>query len=160
MSMSLFEMTEQARYLYNLLENEEIDNQTLEDTLESIGANEKLESYTYIQKQFEADLAAYKNEKERIEKKMKTCQNAIERMKSAVLEFMNVTGQKKAKAGTFDLSIRAFESVNITDESKISEEWLKPQPPKIDKAAIKKALKEGMSVDGAEIVKKDSLIVR
>lgn len=158
--MNLYEMTEQARYLYNLLENEEIDNQTLEDTLESIGANEKLESYTYIQKQFESDLEAFKREKERIEKKMKTCQNAIDRMKSAVLEFMNSAGLKKAKAGTFDLSIRAFESVNITDPLSVPTDYLKFQEPKIDKTAIKKALKEGKTVDGAEIVKKDSLIVR
>ena len=46
---SLYEMTEQAQRLYNLLDNGEIDPKTLEDTLESIGANEKLENYVYIQ---------------------------------------------------------------------------------------------------------------
>lgn len=157
---SLYEMTEQARYLYNLFENEEIDNQTLEDTLESIGANEKLESYTYIQKQFEADLAAYKNEKDRIEKKMKTCQNAIERMKSAVLEFMNVTGQKKAKVGTFDLSIGKSESVNITNLIDIPDEFLVYQPPKANKSEIKKKLKAGESICGAELVENEYLRIR
>lgn len=160
MAMSLFEMTESARYLYNLLENDEIDEQVVLDTLEGIGATEKLEAYVYIQKQFEADLTAYKAEKERMEKKMKTCQNAIDRMKTAVLEFMNVTGVKKAKAGTFDLSIRKTESVTITDEGKIAEEWLKPQPPKIDKAGIKKALKNGEQISGAELTESNSLIVR
>lgn len=158
--MNLYEMTEQARYLYNLLENEEIDSQTLEDTLESIGANEKLESYTYIQKQFEADLAAYKNEKERIEKKMKTCQNAIDRMKSAVLEFMNSAGLKKAKAGTFDLSVRKSESVSITNLIDIPDEFLTYQPPKANKAEIKKRLKAGETVCGAELVENSSVVIR
>lgn len=157
---SLYEMTESAKYLYSLLENDEIDEQTVADTLESIGVNEKLESYVYVQKQFESDLAAYKAEKERIEKKMKTCQNAIDRMKTTVIEFMSVTGLNKAKAGTFDLSIRKSESVNILDESKISDEWLKPQPPKIDKAGIKKALKDGEEISGAVLVENNSLIVR
>ena len=160
MAMSLFEMTESARYLYNLLENDEIDEQVVLDTLEGIGATEKLESYVYIQKQFEADMAAYKAEKERMEKKMKTCQNAIDRMKSAVLEFMNVTGVKKAKAGTFDLSIRKSESVNITDFLSIPEDYLKFQEPKVDKAGIKKALKSGEQVSGAELTENLSLIVR
>ena len=48
---TLYQMTAQAQFLYDLLENEEIDAQTLKDTLEGIGSNEKLESYIYIQKQ-------------------------------------------------------------------------------------------------------------
>lgn len=157
---TLYELTEQARYLYNLLENEEIDNQTLEDTLESIGVNEKLESYTYVQKQIESDLEALRKEKERIEKKMKTCQNSIERVKSAVLEFMNVTGQKKAKAGTFDLSIGKSESVNITNLIDIPDEFLVYQPPKANKAEIKKKLKAGETVCGAELVENEYLRIR
>lgn len=160
MSMSLYELTEQARYLYNLLENEEIDSQTLEDTLEGIGANEKLESYTYIQKQFESDLEAFKREKERIEKKMKTCQNAIDRMKSAVLEFMNSAGLKKAKAGTFDLSVRKSESVSITNLIDIPDKFLTYQPPKANKAEIKKAIKNGEVVSGAELVTNESVVIR
>ena len=160
MSMSLYEMTEQARFLYSLLENEQIDEQTVADTLEGIGVEEKLESYIYIQKQFEADLSNFKAEKERIEKRLKTCQSAIDRMKAAVMAFMSATGTKKARAGTFDLSIRATESVNIVDESKIPNEWLIPQAPKVNKVEIKKALKAGKQVAGAEIIKKDSLMVR
>ena len=158
--MTLYELTEAAKELYALLENDEIDNQTFLDTLESIGTAEKLENYTYVQKQLESDYESYRKEKERLDKKMRACQNGIERMKTAVLDFMNCSGLKKAKAGTFNLSIREFESVNITDENKIHERWLKPQPPKIDKAAIKKALKEGLAVEGAEIVKKNSVIAR
>ena len=160
MAMTLFEMTENAKYLYSLLEDEQIDEKTVVDTLEGMGANEKLESYVYVQKQFEADLLAYKAEKERIEKKMKTCQNAIDRMKNAVMGFMSATGLKKAKAGTFDLTIRKSESVNILDESMISEEFLVPQQPKINKAGIKKALKEGREVSGAVLAENNSLVVR
>ena len=145
--MNLYEMSDQARTLYQLLEEDEIDENIYFDTLESIGANEKLESYIYVQKQ-------------RIEKRMKTCQNNIERMKSAIMEFMTSARLKKVQAGTFTLSLRSYESVNITDESQIPEEFLIPQPPKINKAEIKKYLKSGDVISGAEIIQKDSVTAR
>lgn len=158
--MNLYEMSDQARTLYQLLEEDEIDENIYFDTLESIGANEKLESYIYVQKQFEANLQSFKKEKERIEKRMKTCQNNIERMKSAIMEFMTSARLKKVQAGTFTLSLRSYESVNITDENQIPEEFLIPQPPKINKAEIKKYLKSGDVISGAEIIQKDSVTAR
>ena len=91
---------------------------------------------------------------------MKTCQNNIERMKSAIMEFMTSARLKKVQAGTFTLSLRSYESVNITDESQIPEEFLIPQPPKINKAEIKKYLKSGDVISGAEIIQKDSVTAR
>lgn len=40
--MTLYELTAQASELYELLQNEEIDEQTFTDTLEAIGTEEKL----------------------------------------------------------------------------------------------------------------------
>ena len=54
--MTLYEMSETARQLYELLEAGEIDEQTVNDTMESIGASEKLESYVYIQRQLESEI--------------------------------------------------------------------------------------------------------
>lgn len=157
---TLFEMTEQAQCLYGLLETGEIDPKTLKDTLESIGANEKLENYVYIQKQLESDLVALKNEKDRLEKKIKTCSNNIEKMKSAVLMFMTAAGIKKAKAGTFNLSVGTSEKIRVTDESKIPQEFLIKQPPKIDLMSLKKLLKNGDKVSGAVLEQTEYVRVR
>lgn len=148
---SLYDMSERAQYLYALLENGEIDPQTLEDVLESIGAKEKLESYIYVQKQLESDLTAFKNEKERIEKKIKACSNNIEKMKSAVLIFMLSAGLKKTKAGTFNLSIGTAEKVRVVDENKIPKKYFIEQRPKIDLTALKKILKSGENIPGAQL---------
>ncbi len=157
---TLYNMTEQAKYLYSLLENGDIEEQVLIDTIESIGANEKLESYVYIQKQFEADIEAYKKEKIRLENKIKTCQNAILKMKSAMLDFMICSGLNKIKAGTFNLFLRDFESINIADPKKIPPEYITPSDPKIDKEGIKKAIKNGTPIPGAELVKNKSIIAK
>lgn len=149
--MTLFEMSTAARELYELLESGEIDEQTVLDTMESIGASEKLESYVYIQKQLEAEAAAFKAEIERMTERKRTIERQIERMKAAQVDFMQATGQRKATAGTFTLSLRESKSVKVLDEAAIPETWWKPQPAKLDKAGIKDALKAGESVPGCEI---------
>ena len=146
---TLYQMTAQAQFLYDLLENEEIDSQTLEDTLEGFGVNEKLESYVYIQKQLESDLSALKGEKDRLKRKMESINKNIEKMKSAVLLYMQTAGFKKTKAGTFNLSIGISEKVHVIDEDKIPIDFLLEQRPKIDIASLRKFLKSGGTTPGA-----------
>ena len=158
--MTLFEMTEAAKKLYFMFENEEIDEQTLQDSLDSIGAEEKLEAYVNVQKTLEAEYAAHKAEKDRHDARMKTIANRIEKLKAAQLDFMKAAQITRAKAGTFDLAIRASKAVEITDESKIPTQYIVLQPPKFDKTAIGKALKAGETVEGASLVEHESVVAR
>ena len=158
--MTLYEMKQAAINLYEMLQADEIDEQAYNDTMEGIGADEKLEDYIYVIKQCEADNVAIKTEIDRLKANKEKNDKAIERMKKAVVDFMNATGQKKANAGTFKLSLRKSESTLITDETKIPSEYLVPQPPKVDKTAIKKAIKLGIKVDGAVIEIKESVVAR
>ena len=158
--MTLYEMKQAAINLYEMLQADEIDEQAYNDTMEGIGADEKLEDYIYVIKQYEADNVAIKTEIDRLKANKEKNDKAIERMKKAVVDFMNATGQKKANAGTFKLSLRKSESTVITDETKIPSEYLIPQPPKVDKVAIKKAIKNGINVDGAVIEIKESVVAR
>jgi hypothetical protein len=64
--MTLYEMTETANYLYRLLEDGEIDEQTVADSLEGLGVGDKLEDYCKVIRQFEADKAAYEAEKNKL----------------------------------------------------------------------------------------------
>jgi hypothetical protein len=158
--MTLFEMSNTARQLYELLESGEIDEQTVLDTMESIGASEKLESYVFIQKQLEAEIAAFKAEIERMTERKRSLEANVERMKRAQIDYMKATGQRKATAGTFTLSLRESKSVKVLDEAAIPETYWKPQPAKLDKAGIKDALKAGESVPGCEIETSFSVIAR
>lgn len=157
---SLYEMTGQAIALYDLLQSEEIDEQTFLDTLEAMGANEKVESYCQIIKQFQNDSDMYKAEIDRVTAKKRAAENAIDRMKTALLNFLRQSGQDKVKAGTFSVWIATSQSVNIIDESKLPQEYKIEQPPKIDKAGIKKAISGGETVEGASIVINEGARIR
>ena len=149
--MTLYEMSSAAMQLYELLEAGEIDEQTVIDTMENIGAIEKLESYVKIQRQLEAECAAFDAEIKRMTDRKHVIERHIDRLKAAQVDFMQATGQRKAEAGTFTLTLRENKSVKVLDESAIPETFWKPQPAKLDKAGIKNALKAGESVPGCEI---------
>ena len=51
-------------------------------------------------------------------------------------------------------------SVNITDENILPEDYLIPQPPKVDKSSLKEALKNGIEVPGAELKQTEGLRIR
>ena len=156
----LYEMTQAATMLYELLQNEEIDEQTVTDTLAAMGTDEKVENYCKIIKQFQADAEMYKSEQDRLAARKKSAENAIDRMKQALLDFMTASQQDKIKAGTFTVSTATSKSANIVDETKIPEMYLKPQPPKVDKAGILAALKNGEKIDGAILVENTGVRIR
>ena len=158
--MTLYEMTAQASELYELLQNEEIDEQVFLDTLEAIGTEEKIEAYCKVIKELQGDFDKYKAESDRLTARMKTAKNGIDRMKESLLLFLRVSGQEKVKAGTFAVSIGTSKQTNILDEALIPNEFKTPQPDKIDKAAIKKAIESGLTVAGAEIIINEGVRIR
>ena len=160
--MTLYDMTENARYLYSLLDAGEIDEQTFNDTVESMGADEKADSYCRIIRQLQADVDALKAEKDRIDQKKKTAETAIERMKSALLEFVKVAGgeAQKIKTPLFSISTRITQHVEVTDADAIPAAFKVPQPDKISVSEINKALKAGESIPGAALVPSMSVIIK
>lgn len=157
---TLYEMTLQATALYEMLQAEMIDEKTFNDTLEGMGANEKVEGYCQIIKQLQSDVDMFKGEIDRLTARKKTAENAIDRMKNALLLFMEQTGQEKVKGGSFSVSTAFTQAVQITDEKAIPLNWLVDQQPKIDKAGIKKALKEGAEIAGAELITNKGVRIR
>ena len=149
--MTLYEMTEQATALYELLQNDEIDEQAVADTLEAIGADDKLETYCKLIRQYEADKEAVKSEIDRLKAKKEAAENAVERLKNGIIEFMAATDITKADIGLFKLSVTESKAVDIIDESKIPQKFKIPQPDKIDKAGIREILKNGGSVEGTQL---------
>ena len=163
--MNLYEMTETAKQLMQLFEDGDIPEKAVEDTLESIGVQAKLEDYCKVIQSFEYDSDTIDREIERLKSAKERTQKAIERLTKAVAEYLATAKSRKATAGTFSLSLRKSESVQITDESKIPEKFIvtkttvKTAP---DKTTIKKFLKENEenTVEGAMLVVNENLQIK
>ena len=66
---------------------------------------------------------------------------------------MGSSGLDKLKTADFSVSLRqAVAHLEIMDEALLPKTLLIPQPPKIDRAALSLALKQGEAVQGASLV--------
>lgn len=158
--MTLYELTNSAIELYEMLQSEEIDEQTVFDTLESMEAEGKLEDCCKVVRQLESDTTSLKAEELRLQLKRKRAQNGISRIKSNLLNYMVATGREKQKAGLFDLSTRNAKSVHITDVSMLPEAVFEFSEPSISKDKIRKLIDSGQAVAGAEIIVNKSIQIK
>ena len=151
--MTLYEMTEQTKALYDLLQAEDVEEkeQIIADTLESFDADKKVEAYCQIIGQYKAEIEMFSAEIKRLTARKQTATNAVERMKAALLSFLEATGEEKVKAGSFTVATRTSKSVNITDFDKVPEEFIRVKK-EADKTAIGELLKQGETLDYAEFV--------
>lgn len=160
--MNLYEMTETAKQLMQLFEDGEIPEQAVNDTLESIGVNGKLEDYCKVINQFETDIDGIDKELDRLNRAKERKNKAIDRLNKAVVDYMTATKIRKTEVGTFAVSMRKSEAIKITDATKIPEKFIKTTTKVTtapDKTAIQKYLKEkeGNIVDGAVLVVNENL---
>lgn len=136
--------------------NEEQESQAKELKAEIL--NQGLEVLCKVRANYAADVEALKNEEKRIAEKRKSLEKKQERLEFYIYEVFKIGGQNKVNAGTFTVSVRLSEAVKLIDgwENKDFGKYeFKP-----DKVAIKKALKSGEVIDGAEIVVNENLQVK
>lgn len=148
---TLYELTVAEKQLIELFEDDEIDEQTLNDTVEGLDIGGKLEAYCKVVREFEADAKRFKEESIYFANKAKGAENGVKKLKNSILNYMKTTNKTKAEAGLFTVSTRESKAVNIYNETAIPIEYSTPQPPKIDKASIRKALMNGEKITGAEL---------
>ena len=159
--MTLYEMTVTATRLYDLFTSGDIPEEAVNDTLESLGVEGKIEDYCHVINQLGSDIASYEAEIERLNAKKQSAKKGIDRMKKALAAYMEVTNTPKVKAGVFDLSMRKSESVVIDDIDKLPEIYVKvKQTTSPDKTAIKKAIKAGEVISGAMLQVNNNLQIK
>lgn len=157
---NLYELTQDAMMLQELLENGDIDEQTYADTLEGLDVETKVENICKVIKNLEAIAVACKTEKDRLAQREKTANNSIARLKDSLLAHMLLLNKKKTDAGTFTVSTSVSKSVEIIYEDMLDEKYFIPQPDKIDKTAITTDIKAGVEVSGARLVEKPYVRIR
>ena len=160
---TLYELTAQFQNLLEMASDPEIDWDIFEDTLEALEGDieSKADGYAKVIEQLDSEKAAIDYEIKRLTAQKTVRQNSIDRMKAALKTSMEVTGKTKFKTDLFSFGIRKNPaSVVITDESRVAHDYLIPQPPKIDKKAIKEALNEGFEFDWAHLEQGTSLSIK
>lgn len=105
--MNLYELTNNYEQVLNMLYDEDIDEQMILDTLESIeGEIEvKADNYAKIIKELEVKRNARKEEAKRLTDSAKTFDNKINFLKNNLYNSMKTTGKTKFATDLFSFSI-------------------------------------------------------
>ena len=150
---TLMDLTNDFRQIMEMMDDPELDPQTLKDTMEGIeGAFEdKFDGYAAVLRQISGYVKTLEEEKKRLDDRIKVFQNNMSRMKEIMLFAMNATGKTKFKTAQNSFwTQKTTESVVIDAENvdSIPEEFLRFKAPEPDKTKIKEAIKAGVPMDG------------
>ena len=160
---SIYNITSDFLQLLEMAQDEEVDQETLKDTLESVQMefDDKADAYANIMTALSADSNGIKAEIDRLKARKDAIDKNIDNMKRVLEEAMTTVGRPKIKTLTHTFYIgKNAPSVNIIDDSAIPKEFLIPQPDKVDRNEIKKYLKENGNASWAELVQTESLKIR
>jgi len=155
---TLYELTGIYQQIYDM----DMDDETKQDTLESIDWTEdfenKVEGYVKVIKNLDADIEVRKNEIDRVKKLNDADKSKKERMKIDLATSMELTGHEKVDTTLFKVSFRKSEAVEVDDL--LLPEAYKVATWKADKERLKEDLKNGLEISGAELVKRKNLNIR
>ena len=157
--MNLYELS----LSFQEVQNMDLDPEVMKDTLDSIGGTfeNKAENMAKLIRNLESDRLAYKEEEDRLKTKRQAVENKLKWLKTYLRDCMKLTGKTKFKSGMFNFSIQKNPvSVNITNKKILPEDYLIPQPPKVNNTTLKKALKDGIEVPGAELKQTEGVRIR
>lgn len=161
--MKLYDLNQDYQNVLNMLYSEDIDEQTILDTLESLEGEieDKADNYAKIIISLKADAKAIKDEETRLSDRRKALENKSETLKKNLEGVMRETGKTDFKTALHSFKIQKNpESVIIDDESKIPYKYLIEQQPTINKKAISELLKSGVKVSYAHLKQGEGLRIR
>ena len=162
---TLFEVAANYRALAEKLHDTDLDDKTIEDTLESESGDlvEKLTNVGFVIRNIDAEVAAMKDAEDKIAARRKSKENRIARLKAYALANMLATGKTKIESPYFVMGLRNNpESVVIDAESQIPADYMREVPATYspDKTLIKKAIQDGFDVPGCHLTRTQSLQIK
>lgn len=155
---SLYQLNNAYAQLQQMIED---GQEGLEDTLDSItdAVEEKLEAYAMVIKNIESDVEGIKSEEKRLAERRKTMENGVTRMKQAIAETLQGSGQDKVKTEKFTFSWRKSSKVEVSNIDSLPQQYVKVERT-ISRVELAKALKAGEQIEGAQLIENQSLSIR
>lgn len=155
--MLLYELSEIEIKILEQLESEEGIDKEIYDALK-LDEEEKIVSCAKIYRQILSDAQVCKDEEKRLAERKRRLENRADRLKDLMFEGMRITDVKKIHRPEFDIRIRKNPpSLQIDSLQNIPPEYFKEQAPILDKASLKEAIKNGLHLEGVQLVQLDRL---
>lgn len=169
--MKLYELTNEYQVLMNMIDNDDdIPVEAITDTLEAISAEieDKADNIACLLKSLDAEVNAIKAEETRLADRRKSKQAAYDRIKQYLSEELRRANIDKVETARNKITFRKSESVDLLVDENAFIDWaqennddlLTYSRPKINKTAIKTAIKDGVNIAGATITEKQNIQIK
>ncbi len=119
--------------------------------------DEKIRNIALWIKNLKSDAVALDAEEKAFKARKETTKRKAEQLSAYLSSVLN---GEKVTGTDFAISWRKSTAVNVLNEQALPSEYLIPQPPKVDKAGISKALKAGQEVAGAELIERQNMTIK
>jgi hypothetical protein len=134
---------------------EVIDTEKLEEL--SMERDVKVENICLWIKNLKAEVEALKAEKDAFAQRQKVAENKMNSLKQYISAYLEGTPFTSTRVS---VSFRKSESLEISEEAIIPDDYMKIKAPEVDKVALKAAIKNGNHFDGVEIVEKQNIQIK
>lgn len=160
--LSLYDLTSEHRLICDAIE--EAGGEITPEIEAMLAINEenfltKAEGYAEIISKYALMGEMAERRIEQLQSVKKIAKNAEKRMKERILDAMNEYGLQKVECGVHKFSLRTSQAVEITDEAKIPNEYIKVATS-VDKTKLRADLMAGVVIEGAELKENKSLQIR
>ena len=163
---TLYELTDTMKHLLDLAQSGDVDQETIDDTIESMDLTtdieRKIEGYAIVMDELKASNERIRNEEKRLADRRRVQQNNYNRMRETLLDRMKLLKLDKVKTDKYTVSIRQNPvKVVVSDESNIPKDFFIEQRPKVDRKKLKEHLENtGEELEGVELRQEESLQIR
>lgn len=142
---TLYDLTGDMLKLQELLEEGTLDQEVLADAMQYTKEEleDKLQDYCKIIKHLSFEISAIKEEEKRLKARRSSLETNLDNMKGKMLEAMKACQVPKSKGAFFTVYIKKNAPSLVIDKEAalfIPEEYLEPQPPKINNEKVKEVL--------------------
>lgn len=166
--MRLYELTAELSEFLERIDEGDIPEEAIADTLESITMDieDKADNIACMLKSLEAEITAIKAEATRLVERGRAKEKTYDRIKEYLAENLQRVGMDKLETARNKIAFRKSESVEVDEATFLGwadvhrDDLLTYTAPKANKTAIKKALKDGEAIPGAQIVVKANLQIK
>ena len=150
---NLYELTKNYDTVLNMLYDEEIDEQCIFDTLESIEGEleDKADGYAKLMRELECVATIQKAESERLTRKARILENRAKVLKQNLYNAMKTTGKTKFATKLFNFNIaKNGGKQTLTIDGEVPEEYTKSKVEN-DTEKIREVLEAGKELSFAHL---------
>ena len=168
--MTLYELMTDYKNFLSAVENGDIPEDAIADTLEGIEASidDKIDNIACLLKVLEAEEAAIKVEEDRLAERRKVKANTRNRIKTYLSDMMLTMGKTEFESPRNKITFRKTPGKVVFDDENGFIEWAKVNAdmllnygkPTVNKTAIKVAIEDGMEIAGVRIESSQNISIK